>query len=217
MAPVIYPIPALILGRVPSLVVTNATTAHSYLEKSEDGPTELGFSYAFLAAVGVAFIVLILVDVYIRYAPKPTLGKRVWYQRRFDKAKGGYYVCKDRFSKLLVKRKRRLDIENAGAVPRIFDSQKIIDRLAAQPASDRVATTVEDAEGKSPGPMSGIEVKVTPLDMPFLRDDAAESSAAKDDTVKSGNAGADGAAGLIREEYSLMEKEISPKKLTGHR
>ncbi|KAL6888053.1 hypothetical protein GGI43DRAFT_230925 [Trichoderma evansii] len=196
MAPAIYLVPSPVIRRVPDFVATNATATHNYLEKSEEGLTELGFSYAFLAAVGIAFIVLIVVDIYIKHGPKPTPGEPAWYQRKFDKAKGGYYVFKDGFNKLLVKRKRRLGLESAEAAPKIFDSQKIIDRLAAKPASDRPASMVEDAEEKSPGPMSGIEVKVTPLDLPFLKDDAAENSAPKDNTAKGDNADSDRAAGL---------------------
>lgn len=198
MAPVIPPVPSPspVIRLVPGLVAINVTPAHNYLEKSEEGPTELGFSYAFLAAIGLAFIALILADVYIKHGPKPTPGKRVWYKRKFDKAKGGYYVCKDTFNKLLVKRKRRLDHERAEAAPKIFDSQKAIEKLAAKPAGDRAATMVETAEEKSTGPMAGIEVKVTPLDMPFLKDNAAAGTAPKDGALKSDNVGSDGAAGL---------------------
>lgn len=195
MAPVINAVSSPVIRLVPGLVAINVTPAHNYLEKSEEGLTELGFSYAFLAAIGIAFIVLIFTDVYIKHGPKPTPGKRAWYKRKFDKAKGGYYVCKDTFNKLFVKRKGGFDLERAGEAPKTFDSQKIIDRLAAKPATDKAPTMVENAEGKNTGPMAGIEVKVTPLDMPFLMDDAVENTAAKDKAVKGDNAGGDGAAG----------------------
>ncbi|EHK40081.1 uncharacterized protein TrAtP1_006126 [Trichoderma atroviride] len=198
MAPVLNSSSGPVIRLVPGLVAIEVAPAHHYFDKTPEGPTELGFSYAFLAAVGVAFVVLICVDVYAKHGPKPTPGERVWYKRKFDKAKGGYYVCKDTLNRLFVRKKQRLDLENAVATQRTFDSQKIIDRLAAKPAAEKAPTMVEgaEAEEKSAGPMAGIEVRVTPLDMPFLRDGAAVDTAVKDGTPKSDDAGGSGAAGL---------------------
>lgn len=194
MAPAINPAPSPVIRLVPGLVAVEVTPVHHYLDRSPEGLTELGFSYAFLAVVGIVFVVLILVDIYVKHGPKPTPGKRVWYKRKFDKAKGGYYVFKDTFNRLFVRRKKRLDVESAEAAPKTFDSEKIIDRLAAKPATDKAPTMVGNTEEKITGPMAGIEVRVTPLDMPFLRDGAAADTAAKDGTPKSDNAGSDGAA-----------------------
>ncbi|KAK1254672.1 hypothetical protein MKX08_008667 [Trichoderma sp. CBMAI-0020] len=196
MAPVPDSSSGPVIRFVPGLVAIEVAPVHHYFDKTPEGPTELGFSYAFLAAVGVVFVVLICADVYIKHGPKPAPGERVWYKRKFDKAKGGFYVCKDTFNRLFVRNKQRLDLENAAATQRTFDSQKIIDRLAAKPAAEKAPTLVEDTEAENiTGPMAGIEVKVTPLDMPFLRDDAATDTAAKNVTPKSDDAGSSGAAG----------------------
>lgn len=203
MAPVLNSSSASVIRLDPGLVAVEVAPVHHYSDKTPEGQTELGFSYAFLAAVGIAFVVLICVDVYVQYGPKPMPGDRVWYKRKFDNAKGGFYVCRDTFNRLFVRRKKRLDLESAAVTQRTFDSQNIIDRLAAKPATEKAPTMVEDAEAKekSTGPMAGIEVKVTPLDIPFLRDSAAaeaaaKDAAAKDGTPKSDEAGGSGAAWL---------------------
>ncbi|PON30917.1 hypothetical protein TGAM01_v200337 [Trichoderma gamsii] len=195
MAPVLNSSSGSVIRLVPGLVAVEVAPVHHYFDKTPEGPTELGFCYAFLAVVGIAFVVLIAADVYVKHGPKPIPGERVWYKRKFDKARGGYYVCKDTFNRLFVHRKKRLDLESAAAVQRTFDSQKIIDRLAARPATEKAPTMVENAEAeeKCTGPMSGIEVKVTPLDMSFLRDGAAADTAAKDGAPKSDNASGSGA------------------------
>ncbi|KAL7897106.1 hypothetical protein HDV63DRAFT_379932 [Trichoderma sp. SZMC 28014] len=200
MAPVLNSSSGSVIRLVPGLVAIEVTPAHHDLEKTPEGLTELGFCYCFLAVVCIAFVVLIAVDVYIKHGPKPVPGERVWYKRKYDKAKGGYYVCKDTFNRLFVRRNKSLGQENAATAPRTFDAQKtqkIIDRLAAKPATEKAPSMVDDAgvEEKSAGPMAGIEVKVTPLDMPFLRDgDAADTG--KDGTSKSDDAGGSGAFGF---------------------
>jgi hypothetical protein len=179
---------------VPGLVAIEVAPVHHYFDKTPEGPTELGFSYTFLGIIAMAFVVVIAMDVYIKHGPKPTPGKRLWYKRKFDKAKGGYYVCKDTFNRLFVRRKQRLDLESAATAQRTFDSQKIIDRLAAKPATEKAPSMVENAEAKdkSTVPMTGVEVEVTPLDMPFLRD---TDTVAQDGIFRSANAGGGGAAG----------------------
>ncbi|KAM0478111.1 hypothetical protein ACHAPX_005299 [Trichoderma viride] len=193
MAPLLNSSSGSVIRLVPGLVAVEVAPVHHYFDKTPEGPTELGFSYAFLAAVGIVFVVLIVVDVYMNHGPKPTPGERVWYKRKFDKARGGYYVCKDTLNRLFVRRKKRLDLESAEATQRTFDSENIINRLAAKPATEKAPTMVDGAEAeKMTGPMSGIEVKVTPLDMPFLRDGAADI-AAKDGAPKRDDAGGSGA------------------------
>lgn len=197
MAPVLNSSSGSVIRLVPGLVAIEVAPAHHYLDKTPEGPTELGFSYCFLAVVCIAFIVLIAVDVYVKHGPKPVPGERVRYKRKFDKAKGGYFVCKDTFNRLFV-RKKKLDLESTATAQRTFDSQKIIDRLATKPATEKAPSMVDDAgaEEKSTGPMAGIEVRVTPLDMPFLRDGDAVDTVPKDGTFKSDDAGGGGAFGL---------------------
>ncbi|KAL7927070.1 hypothetical protein ACQKWADRAFT_279443 [Trichoderma austrokoningii] len=196
-APAINASSGSVIRLVPGLVAIQVEPVHHYFDQTPEGPTELGFSYAFLGAVGIAFIVLILVDVWMKHGPKSAPGERSWFKVKFDKAKGRYFVCKDTFNRLFISDKRRLEEANKKAkAQKVFDSQKIIDRLAAKPATEKAPSMVEETEEKNVGPMAGIEVKVTPLDMPFLRDGAAADTfaetVAKDGTPKTD----DGAPGL---------------------
>ncbi|KAM0262106.1 hypothetical protein ACHAQJ_001847 [Trichoderma viride] len=157
------------------------------VDKSKIGTTELIFCYGFLAIVFGAFISLLLIDVWRKHGPKRDPNERSFIMKRVDKAHEKYFICKDHFNRLFIGRKNVGNVDHA--VARDFDSQAIIDRLAAKPASAETGTVAETTEEKNNGPMEGVEITVTPLDLPFLVNTDVE-----DVNVKDANAGNEKAA-----------------------
>jgi hypothetical protein len=189
----------------------NTTTATPMIvpirpgKETKEGKTELIFCWGFLAIVFIAFASLLAIDVYHKHGPERDANERSFIMKRFDKAHEKYYICKDNFNRLFIWRKKNVgDVEHA--VARDFDSQTIIDRLAAKPASAEAATLTENTAGKTGRLMERVAVTVTPLDMSFLEhntveDAAVESITFEDATVENiivedANAGYDKAASL---------------------
>ncbi|KAH6609050.1 hypothetical protein Trco_002396 [Trichoderma cornu-damae] len=142
-------------------------------EAKKESRTDVIFAWAILGAILVAFVGIVLADVYRKHKPKRNPNSRSFVVRGIGRACGrltiGRNGCISGSAREDGSGGGGSDIESAAAEG--LDPQAITDQLAGQPAGveARAELSAETNQEKWVGPAASLEVVVTALEMPFLQ------------------------------------------------